>query len=251
MREPMFRAPAVILWMIGVLVATHLAVTFLWEAQLGDILMRFAFFPARYGGNADIAWPGGLGADIWTFFTYAVLHGDAVHLGVNALWMLAFGSAVAWRLGTERTLYLSLICAVAGALAHLVTNWGDAMPMIGASAVVSGLMAAAVRFVFEMGGPLSGFRTDDVSGFWVPAVPLRRLFTSPRVLAFLGVWFALNILLGTGVLTPEGSSVAWQAHIGGFLAGLLLFDFFDPVKPPAPPKSPRRTHLHVVPKDGD
>jgi membrane associated rhomboid family serine protease len=58
----------------------------------------------------------------------------------------------------------------------------------------------------------------------------------PRVLAFLAVWFGLNILFGIGSvsLTEDQQSVAWQAHIGGFLAGLLLFPLFDPVAPVGP-----------------
>jgi membrane associated rhomboid family serine protease len=65
----------------------------------------------------------------------------------------------------------------------------------------------------------------------VPAIPLSGMLRDGRVLAFLAVWFGTNILFGMGTVTiagEPGQAVAWQAHIGGFLAGLLLFSWFDP-----------------------
>jgi membrane associated rhomboid family serine protease len=66
----------------------------------------------------------------------------------------------------------------------------------------------------------------------VPALSLTRSLRDPRVLGFLAVWFGVNIVFGVGSIAigSEGASVAWQAHIGGFLAGLLLFSLFDPVR---------------------
>ena len=66
----------------------------------------------------------------------------------------------------------------------------------------------------------------------MPALPLLAVLRDPRVLVFLGVWFGLNLLFGLGSLGIDGGeqAIAWQAHIGGFLAGLLAFALFDPVK---------------------
>ena len=65
----------------------------------------------------------------------------------------------------------------------------------------------------------------------MPALSLSRALRNPRVLAFLTVWFGVNIIFGVGSIAigADGASVAWQAHIGGFIAGLLLFSLFDPV----------------------
>jgi membrane associated rhomboid family serine protease len=65
----------------------------------------------------------------------------------------------------------------------------------------------------------------------VPALSLSNALRNPRVLGFLGVWFGVNIIFGIGSIAigADGASVAWQAHIGGFFAGLLLFSLFDPV----------------------
>jgi membrane associated rhomboid family serine protease len=103
--------------------------------------------------------------------------------------------------------------------------------MIGASASVSGTMAAAIRFAFVQGSFLSFSRGDADAAARVPALSLSRALRNRRVLAFLAVWFGVNIIFGVGSIAigADGASVAWQAHIGGFFAGLVLFSLFDPV----------------------
>jgi membrane associated rhomboid family serine protease len=123
------------------------------------------------------------------------------------------------------------VTAAAGALAHLLTHEHAIAPMIGASASVSGTMAAAIRFAFVKGSFLSFNRGDADEAAKVPALSLTRALRDSRVLGFLGVWFGVNIIFGVGSIAIglDGGSVAWQAHIGGFLAGLMLFSLFDPV----------------------
>ncbi|MDO9411659.1 MAG: rhomboid family intramembrane serine protease [Pseudolabrys sp.] len=231
--EPLFNVPAVIVALIAVLAVIH-GVRDMVLDQDQDIwvLLRFAFFPARYDSSVVLGGLllGGVAADIWTFFSYAMLHGSWMHLGINGVWLLAFGSAVARRFGTTRFLAFFAVTAAAGAAMHLLTNAGSQAPMIGASASISGAMAAAMRFAFQRGGPLGGFRSGDDEAFRVPALPLVQVFSDARVLAFLAVWFGVNILFGLGSqsLTGGDEAVAWQAHIGGFLAGLVLFSWFDP-----------------------
>ena len=127
------------------------------------------------------------------------------------------------------------VTAAAGALAHLVTHEHAVAPMIGASASVSGTMAAAMRFAFVKGSFLSFSRGDADLAAKVPALSLSRALRNGRVLAFLAIWFAVNLIFGIGSIAigMDGASVAWQAHIGGFFAGLVLFSLFDPV-PRAP-----------------
>ena len=157
--------------------------SFLSDEAYTEALLLFSFLPARY----DHAWcsrwpgPGGAAADVWTFVTYAFLHGDWVHLGINAIWLLAFGSAVAWRFGPLRFLAFSAICAAAGAALHLAFHWGEMLPVIGASAALSGHMAAAIRFMFQPGAPLGLFRVGGKAAFRVPAHrPARGARRPPR-----------------------------------------------------------------------
>ncbi|MGA2289524.1 rhomboid family intramembrane serine protease [Bradyrhizobium sp.] len=192
----------------------------------------FGFIPRRYDTTLlAISFPGGAGAKVWTFVTYSLLHANLTHIVFNVLWLLPFGSALARRFGTVRFFAFMAVTAAAGALAHLLTHEHALAPMIGASASVSGTMAAAIRFAFVQGSFLSFNRGDADAAARVPALSLVRALRDPRVLAFLAVWFGVNIIFGAGSLAigTDGASVAWQAHIGGFFAGLVLFSMFDPV----------------------
>jgi membrane associated rhomboid family serine protease len=232
-REPLFNIPPVVTALLALLALIHAVRTQL-LADDQDILfvLSFAFIPARYDTSVVLggALPGGAGAEIWSFVTYSLIHADWTHLGVNAVWLLPFGSAVARRFGTLRFLAFFAVTSAAGAALHLATHAGEPFPMIGASAAISGAMAAAMRFAFQRGGPLGLLRGADEQAYRVPAIPLTGVLSDARVLIFVAVWFGINILFGLGSLPITGSdqTVAWQAHIGGFLAGLLLFSWFDP-----------------------
>jgi len=234
-REPIFNVPTAVVATLAVLVLVHLVREWvLTQQQDAQLLLWFAFIPARYDGAvaADAGAVAGLGPRIWTFFTYSIIHGNWAHLGLNGIWLLAFGTPIARRFGTMRYLALFTVTAAAGAAAHLTTYTNAYIPVIGASASISGFMAAAIRFVFQRSGPLGSIGRNDPQAYRVPVLKLTAVLRDPRVLAFLAVWFGLNILFGVGSLSLDGSEeqIAWQAHIGGFLAGLMAFPLFDPVK---------------------
>jgi membrane associated rhomboid family serine protease len=234
----MFNVPPVVVATVAVLVIVHgLRMLILTDAEDLRFLLTFAFIPARYdlAPVAGRVFPGGFSADLWTFFTYAFLHADLLHIGINVAWLLPFGTALARRFGAWRYVGFMLAVAAAGAFAHLVTHRGAMVPMIGASAAISGAMAAALRFVFQQGGPLGllrGGSNDDA--YRVPAASLAATLRDLRFLMFLGAWVGLNALFGLGSVSigeAADQQIAWQAHIGGFLAGLVLFNAFDPVVP--------------------
>ena len=232
--EPIFNIPAVIIAAIAVFAGIHIFRSLVLDAgQDLELLMLFAFIPARYDTALLLggAWPGGIGAQVWTFVSYALIHADITHLAINSLWFVPFGSAVARRFGTARFLLFFAATAAAGAGAHLITHAGEVFPVIGASAAVSGMMAAAIRFAFQPHGPIALWQQKDERAYHIGALPLLSALRDPRIFVFLVVWFGLNLLFGLGspTLLGAGQSIAWEAHIGGFLAGLLLFSFFDPV----------------------
>jgi membrane associated rhomboid family serine protease len=230
-REPILTLPGALTAYILLLAVIHLRVLLPPELENWTIDV-FGFIPKRYDSTLlAIDFPGGTGAKIWTFVTYSLLHANLSHIGFNVLWLLPFGSALARRFGAVRFFVFMAVTAAAGALAHLVTHEHAVAPMIGASASVSGTMAAAIRFAFVQGSFLSFTRGDADAAAKVPALSLLRALRNPRVLAFLAVWFGVNIIFGVGSLAigADGASVAWQAHIGGFFAGLVLFSLFDPV----------------------
>ena len=230
-REPILTLPGALTAYIALLAMVHLRVLLSPEMENWTIDV-FGFIPKRYDSTLlAVDFPGGTGAKIWSFVTYSLLHANLSHLGFNVLWLLPFGSALARRFGALRFFIFMAATAVSGALAHLLTHEHAVAPMIGASASVSGAMAAALRFAFVQGSFLSFTRGDAEAAAKVPALSLLRALRNTRVLGFLAVWFAINIIFGMGSIAigADGSSVAWQAHIGGFVAGLVLFSLFDPV----------------------
>ena len=232
--EPIFTLPGALTALLALMFAIHFIRMALPESIDEQILLTFAFIPARYEVMlTEPSFYESLGPRIWTFLTYALLHADLSHIGFNSLWLLPFGSALARRFGAMRFYAFLAVTAIAGAAAHLLTHERELAPMIGASAAVSGAMAASMRFAFGSGGFLSFRRGNAEAAALVPALPLLQAFRHPRVLAFLAVWFGINIVFGIGSISigTQSTTVAWQAHIGGFVAGLLLFSLFDPIRP--------------------
>ncbi|MGL4729630.1 MAG: rhomboid family intramembrane serine protease [Bosea sp. (in: a-proteobacteria)] len=255
-REPALNIPFVVLALMLLMAAIHGARNLLSPAGNWELMANWGFVPGRFSlwlGQAqlsdvlssafgpaasrlaigDLPAPVQLlisdGANaVVSLTSYGLLHGSLGHLATNVLWLAAFGSPVARRLGDMRFLLLIFMTSVAGALAQWLWDPLELSPLIGASAAVSGATAAAARFVFDQRigfGDLG--RNDAVKA--IPAATLGGLFSNPRALTFIGFWFATNLLFGTGIvpLAGENASIAWQAHIGGFLAGLLLFPWLD------------------------
>jgi len=228
----MFNVPSIVVVTLAAFAIVHGVRELVLSPEADNLFLLYtAFIPARYE-TAVLQYPGGLGADVWTFVTYAFIHGGLMHLGLNALWFLIFASPVARRFGTLRFAAFFAATAAAGALAHLATHPGDPSLMVGASAAISGFMAAAMRFAFQRGGPLGLLGRQDDLAYRVKAVSLVASFRDPRIVAFLAVWFGLNVLFGSGIVSmaEDEQPIAWQAHIGGFLAGLLGFSLFDPAR---------------------
>ncbi len=231
-RQPVFNIPPVIVTVLAVLLGIQAIRSFALSSDADlRIILDFAFIPIRETSPEAVSTviPGG-GARLWTFVTYALLHGGWAHVGFNALWLAAFGSPLAWRFGTTRFLLFSAAGAIAGALLHLAIYPSEITPMVGASAAISAHMAGASRFVFAAGGPM--WRAEGVAAYRLPAAPLGAIVRDRRVMTFLAIWFGLNLIFGIGAVSQgiTSGAVAWDAHVGGFIAGLLLFPLFDPVK---------------------
>ena len=256
-REPIFNVPTIILALIALLIGVQLVLDGLGADSASEAIMTYGFIPgdaterlfggvlhsitelalarpddaalavsaelADYLGNHPSALP-------MSVVTYAFLQAGWTHLLINSAWLLAFGSLVARRIGAMRFLWLFAGSAIGGAMLHWGTHSDDVMPVIGASGAVSGIMAAAVRFAFQPGESLSGFSLTATGDYRAPALPLAQIFRDRRTMRFILLWLAINIatgLAGVPLGLTEGG-IAWEAHIGGFLAGLVLFSWIDP-----------------------
>ncbi len=232
----MFNIPPAVLGVLGVLVGVHVLLDVLPESSADWWRVALSFIPVRYDGYADQL-PGGSIAEVTSFLTYAALHGDLFHLGINCAWLLAFGGVVANRAGSVRFLLFFAVCAITGAATFLAFNPGLAAPMVGASGAVSGLMGATMRFLF------SALDTDGLRGLrdnpeQAPLMPVGQALSDRRVLMVTGAFLLANLLavLGLGGVTSGG--IAWQAHLGGYFTGLLFYGFFEPPARPVHPDRP-------------
>ena len=205
-REPFLHAPASVLWLIGVLVAVYLLSVY---GPLPDSFWdRAVFVPERLAEGFSLA-----GA--WPLAGHMFLHAGALHLIMNCLALLAFGPPVARRYGGGWFLALFLLSGVAGALTHLAFHWGASEGVVGASGGISGLMGAALRLIRWPGQANSG-----------RPIPV---FSRPILSASLAL-VVLNAIVGwTGF---EGQVVAWQAHIGGYVFGLIAVEAIDRLRFP-------------------
>jgi len=233
--QPVFQSPPVVLAVIVVLVAVHALLWLAGESWQVWSLYAFAFIPARFGGGETI--PMIWGSQYWSFLTHALLHADLMHLGFNSLWLLIFGTVVARRLGPWRFLVLAAIAAMAGAAAMLLLHWGEASIMIGASGSVSGLMAAAMPIMFGGGYRWGPAQQRDLASAHVlsPGEFLR----NRRALTFTAIWLAITLYSGatgwTGNSFLAEARIAWEAHVGGFAAGLIGFYLLDRRRMRRPP----------------
>ncbi len=224
-RVPIFNIPASVVAVALVFGVLHVVRAVLPPEQSQAMLLALAFIPARYAALIPQL-PGGEWSGVTSFISYMFVHGDATHLIINTVWMLAFGSAIAKRVGNLRFLVFSALCGVAGALVHLGLHFGELVPVVGASAAISGQMAGALRFIFGASGTVL-FSSQNIQS--VPLASIRDTLKDGKFLLFLGVWMALNLLFGLDVvqLNDSGGGVAWEAHIGGFLCGFVAIGVFD------------------------
>jgi membrane associated rhomboid family serine protease len=215
-RQPFLRAPASVLGLIGVLVAAHVIRVLASPAIAEQILNDYALDPVRYAGRASVD-AGNFLAHALPLFTHMLLHANATHLIVNSVWLLAFGPIVARRFGGVAFVFFFVLCGLAGAAFFVALNWGADVGVIGASGAISGLMGAAIRMM--------RLRQPYLNVATLPLMPI----LSSQVLGFSAVWLAINLVTGLTGLGTGGQiePVAWQDHMGGYLAGLLLAGPFE------------------------
>ncbi len=182
-------------------------------AALQSFIEAWGVVPREYSARQDL--PPNIPYPFWTtLLTSMFLHGGWGHLGGNMLFLWIFGDNIEHRIGHLRFLVFYLLCGLAAGIAHILFNSDSAIPTVGASGAISGVL----------GGYLLLFPRNNVYVLtWggVAAVP---------AMLMLGFWILMQVLNGFGSVaeTPQTGGVAYLAHIGGFVAGLVLAPLFSP-----------------------
>jgi membrane associated rhomboid family serine protease len=205
------------------------ALVFLYQNSLTsnaavDFSYTYGMVPYYYFDEASRLRPGLVPIDFLPFLTATFMHGGWLHIIFNMWTLLIFGSTLEGRMGTPQFLVFYLCCAVISTFVHGYFNADSQVPVIGASGAIAGVIGAyAVRFP-----------TARIT-LLVPIIIIPLIFTVPAVV-FAAVWFGIQVLQGAWeALRPSmGGGIAWWAHIGGFVAGLVLlpvFLLFAPSRP--------------------
>src|SRR6476660_7116212 len=177
------------------------------EGALQSFIQAWGVVPREYTTGHDIA-PLIPVPFLTTLLTSMFLHGGWMHVGGNMLYLWIFGDNLEKVMGHARFLIFYLVCGIAAAIAHIVFSGGSTVPTIGASGAISGVL----------GGYLVLFPRNRV-----------RILTRGGIMAvpavfMLGFWILIQLVSGLGTIanTADSGGVAYMAHIGGFVAGLVL-----------------------------
>ena len=212
------KTPPYVCWsLIFICTSIFLVMSFLMPNQLQhQILHFFGLVPVRY---SDPQWASsfGLPPDYGlSFLSSLFLHGGWGHLIINIWFLWIFGKAIEDKMGHLYFLLFYLLCGVVSMLIQWFFTPELTIPVIGASGAIAGVLGAYF-FLFPYARIV----------IWVPILLLPIFFKIPAI-AFLGVWMIIQIQGATSSLLFDGAStgVAWWAHVGGFVAGLLLHKLF-------------------------
>ena len=199
---------------------------FMWELSLGQNLQRvlfdLAFVPRKFFV------PGHWEYDVFSTFFSMFLHGGLLHIGSNMLYLWIFGDNVEDRLGHVRYTIFYFACGWIATLAHAFSSPSSMIPAIGASGAIAGVL----------GGYLILFPHAQVTTL-IPIFFFITIRQIPAVL-ILGLWFVLQLFSGVGSLgVPDAQDmggVAYFAHIGGFVAGMILIVLMGGRRRQPPPR---------------
>lgn len=213
--NPVRRPPVVVWALIAVCV-----LVFLWQVSLGEQEGQYAIYalgmtPAVLFGHAELSRELQLVPAWVTPFTSMFLHGGWLHLGGNMLYLWIFGNNVEDSMSRPRFLVFYLLCGVAAALAQGLVNTSSEIPIVGASGAIAGVLGAYLVLY-----PRARILSLVFLGWFI------RLVELPAMLV-LTLWFVLQLAQGfVSLATPGVQTVAFWAHVGGFVAGLLLIRLF-------------------------
>jgi hypothetical protein len=174
---------------------------------LPEFVLSYGLVPAHYSSLQALS-QFGLSQQIIPFFSYMFLHGSFWHLLGNMWFLYIFGDNVEDRLGHVRYLIFYLLCGLVSGFVHIWINLGADVPVIGASGATAGVMGA--YFVLH---PRSRILT------LIPIIIIP-FFVEIPALIFLGIWFLLQFFNATQTYAAM-AGIAWWAHIGGFLFGMI------------------------------
>ena len=202
---------------VGLIIAC--ALVFLYQAILGmasgeAFVYQYGAIPAVVFAYAEIPVEFGAVSPYTSLITSMFLHGGWMHLIGNMLYLWIFGNNIEDVMGHGRFLIFYALCGIVAALSHAATDPLSVIPMVGASGAISGVLGAYLLL----------YPRARVLVF-IPLGFISQMIYVPAAIV-LGLWFVIQVVSGGMSLGAEGGGVAFFAHIGGFVAGIVLIGFF-------------------------
>lgn len=201
--------------------------------RLEQIFYLFGIVPLRYTNAAWAESVGYTSGSYWPFLTGMFLHGGWLHI-ISNMWSLwIFGDNVEDRMGHVRFFLFYVLCGIASGFVHLLTNASSPLPTIGASGAIAGVLGAYLLLY-----PRARVLCLILLIFYP-------LFVELPAVIFIVVWFMSQFFSGAMALLSPGHAggIAWWAHVGGFVAGAIIYRLFVG---PAPPPSPEGQRVSRV-----
>lgn len=198
--QPILRLPPMIKVLCGLIIAVFAAQKLLPVDMAEALVWWGGFIPARYSGVMAFD-----AAAIWSPLTHALLHGGWMHIGMNIGMLMAFGAGLEKQRGAKSLMFIFIVSTLGGAVTQFVFYSDSTMPMIGASGGISGLFGAALMGMAQ--------QATEHDPRW--RTRLR------HVLPFVAVWIGISLFFGIFGMPGENQPVAWAAHVGGFIAGMI------------------------------
>lgn len=225
--NPTINTPIATWWLIGLNVLAWVFIQGLGsDLPMAQSLCRFGLIPADLLGaaplDAIIPVSSGLACTlegthpVFTLFSHMFMHGGWFHIIANMWFLYIFGDNVEDALGSARFVAFYLLCGFVAAISQIMADSGALIPMVGASGAIGGVLGAYARLY-----PQARVETVIFLGFYLARVEL-------PAIAMLGYWFFLQLAGGVPALSGGGGGVAFWAHIGGFLAGVVLIGVMQP-----------------------
>lgn len=205
---PAYRTPVVTVGLIAMNVLVYLNQAMLPSRGAAQFIHLYGLIPLEISrGDLLVPHPVPLYA---TLFTSMFVHGGLFHLGGNMLYLWIFGDNVEDRMGRFKFLVFYLLSGLGAAVAQIWADPASKIPMIGASGAISGVLGAYL-FLFPRARVLT-------------LIPLGFFFRVAEIpaLVVLGFWIIVQVLNGVMTLGAQVGGVAWLAHVGGFVAGLVM-----------------------------
>ncbi|MCX7831333.1 MAG: rhomboid family intramembrane serine protease [Actinobacteria bacterium] len=212
--NPTERTPFVTIGIIIACVLVFLKEISLPPESLDALVKTYGFVPARFfSSNTSLL------EKIIPIFTSMFLHGSFMHIIGNMLYLWIFGNNIEDKIGHFSFLLLYLLSGIAAAMLQGIANTSSSVPMIGASGAIAGTLGAYLVL-------FPGARILTMIVFY--------FITFQELPAFIviSVWFLIQFLSSLGSLSGINTGVAYLAHVGGFIAGLILIHIFPKKKRP-------------------